>query len=277
MQPLYILPFDHRSSFAKHIFGFEYPVQNKTQAKKMTAMKQVIFEGVLLAQKKLENPEVVGMLVEEEFGATILEQAKKIDIVTAVTIEKSGGSLFNFEYGKSFAKHLEKYSPTYAKVLIRYDNSDRKTNKIQNQRLKKVSDFCKKHKMEFMLEVLLTGKGSRFSQMKKMIKSFETKDIKPSLWKLEGLDKSSQWKAIRKLTKADIIILGRGKTKKDVRAWIVQAAKSGVVRGFAIGRTIFFPPLKKYQAKKISRKKAIELIAKNYTEFVNLFESNRPK
>jgi len=275
MTPLYILPFDHRSSLAKILLGFPYPVKTKGQALRIASLKRMIFEAICKAQKTLEHPEWLGMLVEEEFGGALLKEAQKRNMTRAVTIEKSGRPLFEFEYGKAFAQHLEKYTPTYAKVLIRYDYADTTSNAIQNPRLKKISNFCKKNKIAFMLEPLLVGKGSRFNQMKKMIVTLEALGIKPQLWKLEGLDKASEWKAIRKLTKGDLIILGRGASKQEVERWVKEAAQSGVVRGFAVGRTIFFPPLKAYVQGKITRTQAIDRIKKNFLHFVHLFEENR--
>ena len=216
----------------------------------------------------------VGILVEEEFGADILREAKQIGMTRAVTVEKSGRPLFEFQYGKAFAKHLEKYDPTFAKVLIRYNHADKHANALQNARLKQISNFCKRHKIGFMLEVLLEGKGSRFVQMKQMIQTFERAGVQPSVWKLEGLDKASQWRAVKKLTKADLIILGRGKSKREVEAWVKTAAESDVVRGFAIGRTVFFPPLKLYLAGKLTHAQAIERIKKNYLHFIHLFETS---
>jgi 5-dehydro-2-deoxygluconokinase len=274
MKPLYILPFDHRSSFAKMILGFEYPVKTAAEAKKVTNLKKIIFEAAKQAWIELEKTKAVGILTEEEFGSDILLKARGLGITRAVTVEKSGVPLFEFQYGEDFASHLEKYKPTYAKVLIRYNCNDKKKNEIQNARLKTISDFCKQHEISFMLEVLLDGAETRFTNMKRMIVALEKAGIKPSVWKLEGLEEASQWKAIKKLTGADLIILGRGESKREVETWVREAAKSGVVRGFAIGRTIFMSPLKKYCSKKITRDEAVNSIAKNYLDFIKLFETN---
>lgn len=277
MTPLYILPFDHRSGFAKELLGFTYPVKTKGQAARITSLKTIIFEAVRKAQQEMEHPETAGILVEEEFGASILEKACRSHLTRAVTVEKSGQALFDFQYGDDFAKHLEKYKPDYAKVLIRYDQADEKTNKVQNARLKTISRFCKTHNIKFMLEPLLVGKGTRFNQMKKMIVSLQEAGIHPDVWKLEGLDKASEWKAVKKLTDGDLIILGRGASKKVVDAWICAAAESGVVRGFAIGRTLFFPALKAYLAKDLTKQEAVDHIAKAYLKAVHLFETHRPR
>ena len=274
MERLFILPFDHRSGIAKQLLGIDYPIKKKSDVKRMTELKQMVYEAVLMAQKHVDHPEQIGILVEEEFGASILRDAKKRGVVRAVTVEKTGRALFEMEYGQSFAKHLKKYTPDYAKVLIRYDHADKKGNAAQNARLKKVSDFCHRHDLRFMLEVLLTGKGSRLARMKKMISTLERQGIRPDVWKLEGLEKASDWKHVARITKGDLIILGHGSSKKDVERWVREAAKSGVVKGFAIGRTVFFRPLKEYLNGKRTRTKTIQQMEKKFLDFIHLFETS---
>ena len=85
---------------------------------------------------------------------------------------------------------------------------------------------------------------------------------------------AKQWKEIYKVAKSDLVILGRGASKAKVEDWIIAAAKSGVVSGFAIGRTIFYKPLEQFKDKKITRKQAVEKIAKNYLYFIKLWEKH---
>jgi len=125
-----------------------------------------------------------------------------------------------------------------------------------------------------MFELLVAGKGSQLELMERSMKQVIKAGIKPTLWKIEGLPKASDWKTIDALTKADIIVLGRGESKKAVEKWITEAAKSDIVDGFAIGRTIFFKPLEEYRDKKINRTTAVEKITKNYLHFINLWGKN---
>lgn len=277
MDRLFILPFDHRSTFAKDLLGFDYPPKTAAHRRKVSEMKRVVFDGFLLAHNQYEHSEDMGILVDEEFGSSIIAEASKQRIPFAVSVEKSGQLFFQFEHGNAFSKHLTQREPTYAKALIRYDAAQREGNKIQNARLKRLNDWCDQHDQKWMLEPLMTGKGSHFSQMKYAIAQMERAGIKPNLWKLEGLTKAKQWKEIFKLAKNDLIILGRGETKKHVEQWVIEAAKSGVVSGFAIGRTIFMKPLEQLRDKKITRKQAVERIAKNYLYFIKLWEKNELK
>ncbi|KKW30304.1 MAG: 5-dehydro-2-deoxygluconokinase [Candidatus Uhrbacteria bacterium GW2011_GWD2_52_7] len=110
-----------------------------------------------------------------------------------------------------------------------------------------------------------------------MVRDYLRMGIKPDVWKLEGLTKASEWKKLAKIVKAPMIVLGRGQSKAEVERWVVEAAKSGVVDGFAIGRTIFMGPLLDYTKKKCTRAQAVDRIAKNYLHFVNLWHKTAIK
>jgi len=276
MKPLFVLPFDHRSSFAKTLLGFDYPT-TALQARRVKHMKQVVFDAFLLARKQLDNPGNLAILVDEEFGSSILKKARKANIPFALTTEKSGHPLYHFEYGNAFGKHLKKFRPTFAKALVRYNPSQTVKNKEQLARLKKLSTFCKKEGMGFMFELLVDGKGAQVDLMARSLKQIIKAGIEPTLWKLEGLDTQASWKKLDGITKTDIIVLGRGESKKAVDHWISTAAKSGIPDGFAIGRTIFFKQLEQYRDKKATRAQAVEKIAKNYLHYIKLWEKNTKK
>jgi 5-dehydro-2-deoxygluconokinase len=69
-------------------------------------------------------------------------------------------------------------------------------------------------------------------------------------------------------------MLGRGENTKMVEKWIKNAKTHKEIIGFAIGRTIFFNPIKDYYNKKIARKEAINQISNNLKYFVKLWKQN---
>ena len=75
-RPLYILPFDHRASFEKGLFGFSTPLTAE-QTATVAASKQVIYDGLKLALTKDVPREAAGILVDEQYGAAILRDARE--------------------------------------------------------------------------------------------------------------------------------------------------------------------------------------------------------
>ena len=97
-QPLYILPFDHRGSFETKMFGWHGEL-DEAQAAEIAAAKQVIYDGFKSAVAAGVPREKAGILVDEQFGAAILRDAKKSGFTIACPAEKSGQEEFDFEYG----------------------------------------------------------------------------------------------------------------------------------------------------------------------------------
>jgi len=294
---LYVLPFDHRSSFAKTLLELGYPTK-PADKNEVARYKKIVYDAFQVAQKRHRHCECLGLLVDEEFGSEILKKAKKAEQNFAVSTEKSGQQVYRFEFGTHFKKHIEKYDPIFAKALIRYNPANKKDNETQNKRLKQLNDYLDKAGVKFMLEPLIIpteaelkkakgnkrifDKTKRPALMIKTIKELHAAGVEPDVWKIEAMDKRSDWnkviKAIRDTRQrrhVGIIVLGRGEDKKVVDGWLKLAAKTGKINGFAVGRTVFFKPLADYRDGKIKRQQAVDRIANNYTRLIKNWEKNR--
>ena len=71
-KPLYILPFDHRGSFQTGMFGWK-GLLSPEQTAQIAAAKQVIYDGFKAAVAAGVAKERAGILVDEQFGAAILQ------------------------------------------------------------------------------------------------------------------------------------------------------------------------------------------------------------
>src|ERR687896_2482437 len=102
---LYILAFDHRGSFQKKMFGIEgdpTPEQTATIAD----AKHLIYEGMELAVERGVDAAATGVLVDEQFGGDIPQQAKEHGLKLAMPEEKSGQDEFDFQCGEQFGEHI---------------------------------------------------------------------------------------------------------------------------------------------------------------------------
>ncbi len=296
---LLILAFDHRSSFTEKLFGIKNRPPTPEEKKQIEDYKKMIFEGFTLALKKRVPKDIAGLLVDEEFGASILREAKKGGLTFAMPVEKSGQEEFDFEYGEKYPKHIEDFDPTFVKVLVRYNPaSDATLNQRQLQRLKKLSDYLQQTKKPFLFELIVPATPKQLSElggsketydqemrpklMVESIKAIQAAGVEPSIWKLEGVDKPEAAKAVvaraqKNGRKAGVITLGRGESKEHVQKWLTVGAKIPGIIGFAVGRTIFWQPLSDHRTGKISRSEAVENIASNYIEFASLWLSEKKR
>jgi 5-dehydro-2-deoxygluconokinase len=292
---LYILPFDHRDSFQSKMFGWESPLSD-AQTAEIAGAKQVVYDGFLAALAGGVAQEKAGILVDEQFGAAILRDAASKSIITACPAEKSGQAEFDFEYGEDFASHIEKFDPTFCKVLVRYNPSgDRTLNKRQAARLKRLSDFlAARGRSRFMFELLVPPEKMQVDRLKGDRKAYDAElrprlmveaiaelqdsGVEPDLWKVEGLERREDCERVAAASRSggrsnvSCIVLGRGADNRKVREWLeIAAAVPGFV-GFAIGRTVFWDPLVAWRSKQATRDQTVAEIARRYRQFVDLFE-----
>jgi len=295
-QPLYILPFDHRGSFETKMFGWHEPL-TQAQTDEIAAAKRVIFEGFQKAIADGVDKEKAGILVDEQFGASILRDARSLGYHFAMAAEKSGQEEFDFQYGDDFAAHIEEFKPTFSKVLVRYNpGGDAAMNKAQAAKLKRLSDYLQGAQGSlFMFELLVPAEKAQLDEvggdkkaydaklrpglMVKAIEELQAAGVEPDVWKIEGLDSAEDCKKIVATARqggrnqVSCIILGRGEDDAKVREWLTTAASVPGFIGFAVGRTDFWDPLVNMRAGKITREEAAAEMAKRFREFVDVFEA----
>jgi myo-inositol catabolism protein IolC len=295
-KPLYILPFDHRTTFQTKMFGWKGTVTS-AQSEEITAAKGVIYDGFKAALSAGVPKEKAGILVDEQFGGGILRDAARNGFTIAYTVEKSGQEEFDFEYGEDFARHIEGFNPTFAKVLVRYNpEGDSALNQRQASRLKRLSDYLHGSSRMLMFELLVSPtkgqldrvKGDRAAYdsdvrpglMVQAIHEFQDFGVEPDVWKIEGLDRRADCEkvvaAARRTGRDKVggIVLGRGEDDSKVREWLAVAASVPGFIGFAVGRTTFWDPLIDWRANKATRDEAVDGIARRYQEWVAIFEKN---
>ena len=66
-------------------------------------------------------------------------------------------------------------------------------------------------------------------------------------------------------------MLGRGADEAAVERWLTLAAPVSGFSGFAVGRTIWWEPLRAYYDGRFSRSEAIETIAGTYLRLISVY------
>src|SRR5713101_2278905 len=140
-RPLYVLPFDHRGSFETGMFGWKGTLTLE-QTAQIAEAKRVIYDGFKAAVAAGVPKQNAAILVDEQFGAEVLRDAKAAGFMIACPVEKSGQEEFDFEYGGDISSHNEAFQPTFCKVLVRYNPEGNQTlNRIKTDRLKRLSYY----------------------------------------------------------------------------------------------------------------------------------------
>ena len=290
---LYVLAFDHRGSFQKKMLGIQ-GTPSPEEAERISDAKAVIFEGFLRALDEGAPRDAAGMLVDEQFGADLARRGRKEGVILAMPVEKSGQDEFDFEYGEGFGEHIEEFDPTFSKVLVRYNpEGDREMNARQAARLRTLSDWLHERDRRFLFELLVAAESSQLEAvggdedrydkevrpglMLQAIRDLHAAGIEPDVWKIEGLDRREDCRAVADLVRSDgrdgvvCVVLGRGADDAAVEHWLRQGAGVPGYIGFAIGRTIWWDALKAYLNEESSREDAAAAISANYRRMIDVY------
>ena len=293
-RPLHILAFDHRGSFQKKFFGVAGE-PNEEETARISDAKRVIYEGALRALDEGVDPGSAGVLVDEQFGADIARDAKARGLQLAMPVEKSGQEEFDFQFGEDFGRHIETFDPTFSKVLVRYNpEGDLEMNTRQTERLKRLGDWLHANGRLYLFELLVPATPEQIEAaggdeakwdsedrpklMKTAIEELQDSGVEPDIWKIEGIDRREDCETISATTRRDgrdgvaCVVLGRGADDAAVDHWLRMGSGVPGYIGFAIGRSIWWDPLKGFVDGNLGREEAAKQIAANYRRFIDVYD-----
>jgi myo-inositol catabolism protein IolC len=265
-RPLLLLADDHRNSLERDLYRLT-AAPTPAEAARISFDKMLIYQAFLGVVAELSGEAQPGILIDEQYGATIAELASRTGgaISLAMPIEASGEEWFHFAYGKDWQAHAGFFDTDHAKVLIRdnlgLDQADREQ---QAERLAQVSEWSAANHRALIIELLVPaspadlaavgGDTDRYDRELRpghtvaIIEYLQDRGAAPAFWKVEGLDRHEDAVAIVAAAKrggrtADCIVLGRHASREKLDRWLDVAAPVPGFTGFAIGRSIWWDAL----------------------------------
>jgi len=293
---LYILAFDHRGTLTKGLLGVEGREPSQEEINRVSEMKNIIFDGFLIAKNAGISGGDPAILVDEAFGLQVQQKAKELGIKFAAPVEKSGQKIFDFEYGDDFGNKIEEVGADFVKILVRWNPDDpAETREIQGSRIKTLSDWLDDNGRKFLLEFLVPASDAQLASVDgdqarydseirpklavQVVEEMREKGADPDIWKIEGLDTKEACEKVASVIKSggreDVIavVLGRGANDEKVNEWLRAGASVDGYKGFAIGRSIFWDSLKGWHAGEKSREQAVSEIANSYLSFISVYQN----
>ena len=149
----------------------------------------------------------------------------------------------------------------------------------QEFRVAEVYKACCKSGHELLLEVILPADMDRTDEHYiRALKRFYNLGIKPDWWKLPPLSAESWDKVDALVNERDphcrgVVILGLDAPMDKLQAGFNQAAGKSIVKGFAVGRTIFMEPSRQRLLGKIDDEEFIRQIKANYHQLIALWQT----
>ena len=202
----------------------------------MADSKQVVYDGFKRALAKGAPRDAGGILVDEQFGAAILRDARSQGFITCAPAERSGQEEFAFEYGDRWREHIAAFAPTFVKVLVRYNpESDAAMNRRQAARLKELSDYCHRSGHRFMFELLVPMTHEQSDRLEGDHRHYD-RELRPSLM----IGFLGGWTTYSTLA-VDAVLVGKQGDVATGLAYLVATVFGGlalVVAGHGAGRNL---------------------------------------
>ena len=270
------------------VFAFDHRMQMETlpgaDAGKIGAFKELCLKAAAQVQ---DGKPGYGILCDNRLGRDALHAAAETGLWIGRPVEWPGSRPLTLEpeLGPDFGALNEWPLAHVVKVLCFYhpdDNAEMKA--AQEETVTRLFHATRRNRLEFLLEVIPSKAGPVDDQTTaKVIQRFYDIGIYPDWWKLEPMQTDAGWQAAcDAITRNDahtrgIVVLGLGESEETLAASFAKAAKFDLVKGFAVGRTIFAEAAEGYMSGKIAADQAVKMMAENYTRLCTLWDAARAK
>jgi len=265
---LYIHAFDHRIQLEEMASDAKAPLSRLPQ------LKELLLGATTKVIDELELDGAAGLLCDGKYGQNALNAATGKNLWIARPVEQPKAIPFEFENGQSIGTILETWPLEHiVKALFFYSAADAASlREAQDAKIVELYDACCHSHHELLLEIIppvesLTVGESVFNSISHLF----SMGIKPDWWKLPCM--SSDWVAkIDALILATtphckgIVVLGLDAPSDELAEGFKAFRGAKLVRGFAVGRTIFGRPAKAWLNNEIDDLQLAEQVAENYAQ-----------
>ena len=143
-------------------------------------------------------------------------------------------------------------------------------------------DAARRLGRELLIEII-AGKGGAIGRdtVAQVLRELYDLGVKPDWWKLEPQSSADAWAAIGDvIARKDpwcrgVVLLGLEAPEAELRKGFRLAADVPIVRGFAVGRTIFAEPARAWLAGDIDDAAATDAMADRFARLVGIWEEAR--
>jgi 5-dehydro-2-deoxygluconokinase len=218
-----------------------------------------------------------GVLLDETYGREALFDAGKQDIWIGRPVEEPGSRPLRFEQGPDVGSRLIEWPLSHTiKCLAFYHPDDPPELKAeQGQTLRGLYDAARRLGRELLVEIIAGKHGAVDDRtIARALGELYEIGLRPDWWKLEPQASPDAWRAISAVVADNdpycrgIVVLGLDAPEAELKRGFATAAGEPLVRGFAVGRTIFAEPARAWLAGSIDDAEAIDRMAQNFGRLV---------
>jgi 5-dehydro-2-deoxygluconokinase len=158
----------------------------------------------------------------------------------------------------------------------------RRTKAKQEDTVRRLFHACRRNRLEMLLEIIPSKVAPTDDQTSaQIIQRFYDLGIYPDWWKLEPFTTDAAWtNACAAITRNDphtrgVVVLGLDASEADLATSLALAAKQPLVKGFAIGRTIFGDAARAWLKGEMTDAAAVAQMSDRYARLAALWDQAR--
>jgi 5-dehydro-2-deoxygluconokinase len=228
-----------------------------------------------------------GMLIDGRLGRDALFEAAKFPFSwIGRPVELPGSRPLSFEHGPDMGSELVEWPVDHCvKVLCQYHPDDPvELKRAQQEKLGALFAASRKVGRELLIEIV-AGKVGELGEdtTARAIAELYALGLKPDWWKLEVQPSADAWQRIGALIgKNDpwcrgVLVLGLDAPMEELEAALAVAAQAPVVKGFAVGRTIFREAAEGWFAGTLTDEAATRNMAERFDRLSRTWLGLRPR
>jgi 5-dehydro-2-deoxygluconokinase len=241
--------------------------------------------AVKAAAQVAAGREGYGMLIDEKHGRDALyEFARHPFSWLGRPVELPGSRPLRFEFSQDIGSQLPEWPVDHnIKCLCFYHPDDPAELKAeQQQKLRALFDAARKVGRELLIEIIAGKHGElKTDTVPRALEELYALGIKPDWWKLEPQASPAAWAAIEAtIVKNDpwcrgVVLLGLEAPQGELEAAFASTAGTSIVKGFAVGRTIFMDAAEAWFAGRIDDQAAIAGMADRFERLTDAWQAVR--
>ena len=276
----------HHAHQTMRVFAFDHRLQleqmeGATPAK-IGQFKQLCLQAALTTAKGQPG---YGILCDSRLGRDALFQAAGTGLWIGRPVEWPGSRPLTLEpeLGPDFGGLMEwPLSHTVKVLCFAHPDDDAATRASQEATVLRLFHACRRNRLEFLLELIPSKVGPVTDDTSAtLIQRFYDLGIYPDWWKLEPFTTDKAWEnACATITANDphtrgIVVLGLDASEDALATSFALAAKHPLVKGFAIGRTIFADAARGWFTSALTDAEATAMMSDRYTRLAAIWDAAR--
>jgi 5-dehydro-2-deoxygluconokinase len=267
---LTVLAIDHRTQF-------EDLARNAGASDERISQFKLL--AVRAAHELAKSDTRFGVLLDGRHGMRALEAAADLPYWIGRPIELPQSCPLEFDtVHADVASELAEWPLNHTvKCLVFYHPDDpQDLRERQERQVRRLFDACRATRHELLVEIIASKNGAvDANTTARAIQRFYDLGVRPDWWKLEPAADAETWSRIERAIVSNdphcrgVVLLGLSIPQEELISSFPTAARANIVKGFAVGRTIFNGAAERWFKGEIDDATAINTLSSNLAVLVD--------